>query len=146
MHPPPSSSQMQHSPESQSPRTFIALVQFFRPRAPFPCSPTPPPGRVSKQHDLLLRAGSCSSIATAFNGATQNSRTSWHFNHLLVACLQESKLSMDSSLKEYTDYAIIRRFHPLEGRDRLVTLVQQSVLFSVPDGDIIQNNITVKFL
>ena len=126
---------MQHSTESQSPRTFIALVQFFRPRAPFPCSPTPPPGRVPKQHDLLLRAGSCSSIATAFNAATQNSRTSWYFNHLSVAYLQESKLSMDSSLKEYTDYAIIRRFHPLEGRDRIVTLVQQSVLFSVPDGD-----------
>ena len=56
-----------------------------------------------------------------------------HRHQLLVACQQDTKLEVNSSLKEFTDYTILRSDRRHEDGSRLFTLVHHSVPFRVPD-------------
>ena len=57
-------------------------------------------------------------------------------HQVLVACVQETKLDVNSSLKEFIDYATVRRDRPTGGGGGgLVTLVHHSVPCRVPDRD-----------
>ena len=64
-----------------------------------------------------------------------------HCHQVLVACVQETKLGVNSSLKEFTDYATVRRDRPTGGGGGgLVTLVHHSVTYSVPDSGILPDD------
>ena len=69
-----------------------------------------------------------------------------HRDQVLVACVQETKLGVNSSLKEFTDYATIRRDRPGGCGGGLATLVHHSVPFRVPDGDILPKDDTAEVL
>ena len=55
---------------------------------------------------------------------------------MLVAFVKETKLDVNSSLKEFTDSATIRRDRPTRSSIGLVILVPNMV----PDGDILPND------
>ena len=65
---------------------------------------------------------------------------------VVVVSLQDTKLGVQSSLKEFTDYATIKHDRPLGGGGGLVTLVHHSVTFRVPDGGILPNDATAGVL
>ena len=52
-----------------------------------------------------------------------------HKNHVLVACIQETKLRPSSSVKEFRDYASVRRDREGGAGGGLLTLVHHSVSF-----------------
>ena len=64
-----------------------------------------------------------------------------HPHQVLVACVQETKLGVNSSLKEFTDYATVRRDRPTGGGGGgLVTLIHHSVPYRVPDSGILPDD------
>ena len=69
------------------------------------------------------------------------------FLQVLVTCVQETKLGVNSSLKEFTDYATVRRDRPTgSGGGGLVTLVHHSAPCRVPDRGILPDDGTAKVL
>ena len=60
-----------------------------------------------------------------------------HRHQVLVACVQETKLGVNSSLKEFTDYATVRRGRPTGVGGGLVALVHHSIPYRVPDSGIL---------
>ena len=69
----------------------------------------------------------------------------FHYHQVLVACLQEIKLDVNSSLKEFIDYDTIRGNRPYGDGGGLATFIHQSIPSRVPDGDILQNDTQQKF-
>ena len=70
-----------------------------------------------------------------------------HRHQALVACVQGTKLGMNSSLKVFKDYATVRRDRPTGGGGGgLVTLVRHSVPYGVPDRGILPDDDTAEVL
>ena len=66
---------------------------------------------------------------------------------VLVACVQDTKLGVNSTHKEFTGYAAIRRDRPIGGGGvGLVTLVCHYIPYRVPDGDILPDDDTAEVL
>ena len=131
-------SHLQHLPGNLSPPTWSEHVWPSRPGNPSTSDFAHQPRRVPSLQDLPLKeAGFCSSIATASKHCHAELQD-FHYRHqVLVACVQETKLVVNSSfkVKEFTGFAIIRHDRPAGG-DELVTLVHHSVPYRVPDCDI----------
>ena len=107
-------------------QTWIIFVQPFRletfsPSSPFPSDPTLLVRRVLPQQNQPLQ------------GIQQSDPKMHDFltcNRALVACVHETKLGVEFSLKEFTDNAITRCDCPHEGGGGLVTLVYHSIPFT----------------
>ena len=72
-----------------------------------------------------------------FSTATKKLQVFLHCHQVFVACVQETKLNVNSSLKEITDYATINSDRTTGGGGGFVTLVHHSVPYRVPDGNIL---------
>ena len=66
---------------------------------------------------------------------------------MLVACVQETKLYVNSTLKEVTGCATIRRDRPTGGGSGgLVSLVHHSDPYRVPDDDLLPDDYMTEIL
>ena len=70
-----------------------------------------------------------------------------HRHQVLVACVQETKLGVNSSLKVFTGYSTFRRDCPTGGDGGgLVTRVHHSFSYRVPNNDILPEDDTAEVL
>ena len=69
-----------------------------------------------------------------------------HCHQFLVTSMQETKLGVNFSLKEFIGYVTIRRDRPTRDGDGLVTLIHHSFSYSVPDNDMLPDDDTAKVL
>ena len=144
----PQQSHLQHPPGSLSPPTWSAHVRPSRhgdslSHRSLSIIPSSPPAQTSTavprnalERGRLLQFN-CNGIVNC-HAVLQDFL---HRHQVLVACIQETKFGVNSSLKEFTDYATVRRDHPTGGGGwGLVTLVHHSLSKRVPDRGILPDD------